>query len=449
MHKNDRTKNRLSVTETRLVIVICILVGVIIIDTSIIKVYYFSLTQTDLGRRIFLFVLLTALCIGGQQLLLRYVKLQYIEGNGHSQIRSRLLVRIVQGVQYILAGFLILIILQMLLTSHYSLVNLIFPVYLSYVTATILIGILAARFISWYRVNKNSIILLYGLASAVITFNLLSTLGYSVTVLSQAPSSPFGRSGFTSPYVLPSPTTILLNYMYIISSIISFIISWLATSLLMRQYYHKVSALRYWVTLIIPLIYFLVQFQPLFLNLFSSLINSQPVIFGISYTLIFAASKPVVGIIFALAFWNISKRVSQKGILRSCVIMAGLGFLLLFVSNQAIVLVTAPYPPFGFATITFMGLASYLILLGISGAATSLSNDSQLRVWIRSMTEEQYDLLGKIGVSHMEQQIQKKVLEATRRLADNMIKESGVESSLEENDIKEYCSQVIAEIKNK
>ena len=101
--------------------------------------------------------------------------------------------------------------------------------------------------------------------------------------------------------------------------------------------------------LLIPLGYFLIQFQPLFLNLFSGLIASKPVLFSILYTLIFTASKPVGGIIFASVFLNMARSISHKRNIKNYLIMSALGFILLFVSNQAVVLASAPYPPFGLA----------------------------------------------------------------------------------------------------
>ena len=52
---------------------------------------------------------------------------------------------------------------------------------------------------------------------------------------------------------------------------------------------------------------------------------------------------------------------------------------LLFTSNQPLGLIFAPYPPFGLATICYMTLASYLILLGIYSSAISVANDTTLR----------------------------------------------------------------------
>jgi hypothetical protein len=127
-------------------------------------------------------------------------------------------------------------------------------------------------------------------------------------------------------------------------------------------------------------------------------------------------------------------------------IIAAVGFVLLFVSDQAPVLVNAPYPPLGLASISFIGLASYMILLGIYSSAISVSEDSKLRQTIRSLTAKDPKLLESIGTAHMEQEIQKRVVTITKQNQDRMAEESGIQSSLTEEDMKEYLQQVIKEI---
>jgi hypothetical protein len=46
----------------------------------------------------------------------------------------------------------------------------------------------------------------------------------------------------------------------------------------------------------------------------------------------------------------------------------------------------------------------------------------------------------------MEQAKQKRVIEITKRLSDNISKETGVESPLQEEDIERYCVEALAEI---
>ena len=59
--------------------------------------------------------------------------------------------------------------------------------------------------------------------------------------------------------------------------------------------------------------------------------------------------------------------------------LKGIGLVLLFASNQAIIFVNEPYPPYGFVSVLYVGLASYLVLIGIYSSAISISEDSKLR----------------------------------------------------------------------
>src|SRR5712692_5727903 len=123
-----------------------------------------------------------------------------------------------------------------------------------------------------------------------------------------------------------------------------------------------------------------------------------------------------------------------------------MGLALIFGSEQSIILANRPYPPFGLATISFLGLSSYLVLVGIYSSAISLSEDSKLRQSIRNFAIES-KLLDSIGMAHMEQEIQKRVLAFTKQNQDRMAEETGIQSSLTEEDMREYLQQVIEEVK--
>jgi hypothetical protein len=128
-------------------------------------------------------------------------------------------------------------------------------------------------------------------------------------------------------------------------------------------------------------------------------------------------------------------------------IISAFGLVLLFTSNQALVLLASTFPPFGLATTSFVGLSSYLLLVGIYSSAISVSEDSKLRQSIRNLAIKETKLLDSIGTAHMEQEIQKRVLELTKRTQDMMAEETGIQSSITEDDMKQYLEQVIREVK--
>ena len=128
-------------------------------------------------------------------------------------------------------------------------------------------------------------------------------------------------------------------------------------------------------------------------------------------------------------------------------IISACGLVLLFMSNQAVLLVNLIYPPFGLVTVSFMGLSSYLLLLGVYSSAISVSEDSKLRQSIRQSILAEPKLLDSIGTAQMEQESEKRVLALTKQNQDRMAEESGIQSSLTEEDMKEYLQQVIEEVK--
>lgn len=352
-------------------------------------------------------------------------------------------------VQYILTAILILIIFQILTGSYYSTLLLIIATAISYTLAFAMMGLLAYRFFSWFKSNSNSVVLSYGLASAMFGVNLIVALVFVNSLLLNRPSEIREFLGASSPFFGSASLMNTLQSTYVTFSVVSFLLMWGATVLLLRYYSQRLGKLKYWVIVTIPLVYFLIQFQPLFLSIFSSFLASEPVLFSIIYTLVFTVSKPVGGILFSIAFWTMARKLGNNNVVRNYMIISAYGLVLVFVSNQAVVLVSAPYPPFGLATSSFMGLASYLVFKGIYSAAISVSEDSNLRKSIRNFAINESKLLDSIGTAQMEQELQKRVLNLTESLEATMIQETGVQSSLTEDDVKEYLHEVIEVRKGK
>lgn len=132
-------------------------------------------------------------------------------------------------------------------------------------------------------------------------------------------------------------------------------------------------------------------------------------------------------------------------------IISAYGLILIFLSNQGIILISAggTYPPFGLVTISLMGLTSYLIMIGIYSSAISVAQDVKLRKSIRNSVQEQSKILDSIGTAQMEREIERKVMRITKEQQQNMIEETGVQSSIDEADLRGYLEQVMREVKGK
>jgi hypothetical protein len=106
-----------------------------------------------------------------------------------------------------------------------------------------------------------------------------------------------------------------------------------------------------------------------------------------------------------------------------------------------------PYPPFGLSTICYVGLASYLILIGVYSSALSVSEDKKLRQLIRKSVVKEANLLHSMGEAIIEDRIRNKVEKITREQKMVLIQETGIESSLNDSEISRYVDSVIQQVK--
>ena len=259
------------------------------------------------------------------------------------------------------------------------------------------------------------------------------------------PSEILEHQGFGyAPFISPGSITDFLNNAYVISSIISFILWWGATVLLLRHYSRRLGKIKYWIILGIPLVYFLMQFMPLFPSLFSLFPNSADIFF--IYTVIFTLSKPAGGVLFGVAFWIVVRSFSPDNIVRDYMIISAFGLILLFVSNQAV---------YGYCSLSTIWTCNYIIsrfiILFNIGRCLCLchlcSGDTELRKSIRKYAITESKLLDSIGSAQMEQQIQRRVIDMMKQNEDKLSNETGVEPSLSEVEVKQYLHEVIEEVR--
>jgi hypothetical protein len=239
----------------------------------------------------------------------------------------------------------------------------------------------------------------------------------------------------------------VLNKSNTITSVVSFILTWIGTSLILRSYSFRLGKKLYWVVACIPLVYFLSQFIPSSVSILSFIISSNPVFLGLLFTLIFTFSKAIGGLMFAIAFYIASRSVNQESIVRDYMFVAAFSTVLFFLSGQTTA-TDASYPPFGLISIMATGLTSNFLFIGLYSSAVSVSGDMTLRKSIRNMVEDQSKFLERIGTAQMEGQLQKKVLNLAKEHHHRMEEESGVESSMTEGELKQYLGKVLTEIKH-
>jgi hypothetical protein len=263
-----------------------------------------------------------------------------------------------------------------------------------------------------------------------------------------------GTRGLEYVYPLKNAQTIIagannpFNSAYIISSAAAFVLTWVATVLLLHHYSDRVGKTKYSIMVAIPLVYFLSQFQPYIPEVFNSFRESDPILFSLMHTIFFNISKPVGGILFGLAFLSVALAI-KKSIVKDYMVISACGIIIFFTVHQPMLVTMIPYPPFGIVTICFVGISSYLILAGIYSSALSIASDAQLYDSVRKSLPPRSNLLGMIGSAQEIQKIRTKAINIVNELKDKITEETGISSSVEEEDVKEYLNSVLEELRQR
>ena len=422
---------------------VCVVIVSILIDTSIVKTSVYTGGLYGSTADILLFTIISLIYAMGQ-----YVILKVTIVKEYFRTRNMIIVhKSVVILQYFFIAILLITILQMILTSSYSAIILKIVTWINYSMSIVFLGILAKKFISWYSTRRNGILIAYAIAMLFLCmYSFVSIIDISFGLTHGAAK----LVGITKSSVANIDTRSFIsstvNSAYFIISLLVFISTWFATVLLLKHYSNKIGKAKYWILLSIPLAYFLTQFQTILIYLFTPIRLTDPILFGITYTLVFSASKPIGGILFGIAFWIVSKGLNHRQI-KKYMIISGYGLLLLFTANQHQVLQLNPYPPFGLPTICYVGLASYLILIGVYSSALSVAEDKKLRQLIRTSVVKEANLLDSMGTAIMEDRIRQKVAKITREQKMVLIQQTGIESSLDDTEISQLVDTVILEVK--
>ena len=200
---------------------------------------------------------------------------------------------------------------------------------ISYATAVTFIIWLAVLFFSWFKSSHSLVVFLYFISMSIIALNLIMTAALtSVKLSDKTPHAAeyVGGSGDLSGYKYA-----LLTDISKITSFMSFFSIWLTTGILMNSYREKLtSSILYWIILSIPLAYFLITyFYQFFLaNFLISYLEVDPVTVSISIGTFLALSKPIGGLVFGVAFWNISKIISYEINIRTVYDYCWMGYII-------------------------------------------------------------------------------------------------------------------------
>jgi hypothetical protein len=386
----------------------------------------------------------------GQYFILRTVKTTIGQGEVKNRSHVTLVRNVVTITQYVLIAIMVSIVLQIIINSGYYTNLLAIGATISYGLAAILTGLLAYWFLTWFRRNRTLVVLIYGLAAAMISVNAIDTILYfDIVIFGTKPvvTTPESEVIFPDLAELGFP---LVADMQTVSLNAYFILTWAGTILLLRHNIQRIGRIKFWGLVATPMVFFMS-----FYIAFYESINAGPsptteedisAIF-LPIILVILSGQAAV-ILFGLGFRSVAKSISQTYKVRDYMIITAYGFILFFTAASATIS-GAGYPPFGIANVLLVGPFSYLILTGLYGSAISIAEDSKLRQSIKSSTKEELKLLDSIGISEIQRETERKVMAVTKANAETLTQESGIEPSLTDEEIHTILTNVASEIRRK
>jgi hypothetical protein len=428
----------------RLLILMGVVIITIIVDSEIGLVADFISEQISSNVGLAIFVDIAIIFAVTQYFILVYIK-QTNKENLARALSVDLTYWIVSIAQYVLAGILAYVIFQIIIAQQYSIVSLYASHVISYGLWIVILGLLARAFFSWYKLSsKNIVVLILALSMIAYVINGIAGLAYHFDILTQ--QKPVVTSNDIAYFPEFSIATLgsQIDIIYQVAGGAAYVFTWIGTVKLLYPYIKKLGRVKFWTIMGAAMIYYLVSFPLFVLGYFTLSENID----AMTNVLIFSLGGIFTGIIFGAAFLSVARTLRKDTALRNHMIIAAYGFLLFYIAGSATA-TQAAYPPYGLASVSLTGLSCYLIYSGLYSSATIVSQDTTLRQSIRKSVTEQSKLLDSIGTAHMEQELQSRVLTIAKKNSEAMAEESGVETSMTEDDMKDYLEIVMNEIHSK
>ena len=430
----------------QVLVLISLMIIVTIVDTQFINIFY----GTDLGTpgnlHLSLFVSFVIVALIINTILLLFVKRNDIRSTTSRSLLFRAAYIGTFIVQYTISLILFIMISEMLIFHEYNKIFSLLVVFLSHFWSAIILGILSLRFIQWFRFATSFSILIYAVVFSMILFLILITVPLLTQQFTTQPQMVYPRDYTSLILALITPSRDIAFIYGLGSYVLPLLIipSWILTVLLLKPYANKIGKKRFWLIVGIPLLYQLFTFIVRDTNLVTDPTLVQ-IIYSQQFQIIFGVSYQISGLFFAIAFLSIGRKMKQKS-MKNYLIISSIGIVSLFSSMQPGMPFYAVYPPFGLVTLLFLGLSSYLLLVGMLGCAAYVSRDIELRREIYKGLEVDADVLKKIGMAETQREIEKRVLPLANKIKLSEEMRRHVDTDPDEEDVKTMIEDVLNEI---
>jgi hypothetical protein len=346
----------------------------------------------------------------------------------------------------VLIGVLVLLLAQIILLSEYYTLTLIAASLVVSTVSSFVTAIACMILISWYRFNRGSyVVLIFAVAFATNAYIFVYTAVTDFYILTSKNQviTPQSEVVYPSDTFAPGSPEMIFSDVYKYAGTWSFVLLLAGSAIMLRHYSAKIGRTKFWVLVLLPSVYY-VSILVDELGIYVPKTDAELFNFYV-----FSSLNGIVGgILLGFFFWSISRTMKPNKSVANYLLLCSFGFILLSIATVGQVSV-ASYPPFGFVTFSMLTLSSYVIILGLYSAANSISQDVRLRQYIKDLTRKDSSFLGTIGQAQLEKQIRAKASDLENIVQEERMeleKKSGVQSSIQEQDIKQYLLEVLEEV---
>ncbi len=391
-----------------IIIMIALIIDMEISNTAHLTDQYIS---TDIGLVIFTLLSLTYLV--SQQFILSYshkkqFKIQ-VESSSFRIIESLINIMIL----LLIISFLT-IVLQITISRYYNSIFLLLVLIVTNSITIISMFSIGVKFLSWYKSRNKSTILVFGVMSFIIAITAFVTILFMGTILLGQPEKIDSDYDVVLPIIEQGSKLSVLNYLYYYLSILSFVVTWVMTTLLLKDYSIKLGKLRYWTILSLPLAFYLSQLLVTQFGFFIPNEDSDQLTFSFWFLFLYTLSSPIGGILFSLPYFIVIRKMNIDKSLQSYMKILAYALLLFFAAGSATVYHT-PYPPFGLSTVSIIGPSSYLIAIGVYYSARLVATNRTIENQMR--TSKKYSqFFANIGSAEMEKAMTEIIEEIRKKL---------------------------------
>lgn len=347
-------------------------------------------------------------------------------------------------VQFSMLLLLFISIFEMLVFQKYHRIWSILVIDLSHLWSVILLGVLAFTFVQWLRIVKSYSILIYAIVFGVILFLTLITVPLLTEQFNYQSQLIYPRD-YATLIVLVTVPSKDIAFLYGLGNYvlpILLVASWFLTISILKPYTTRISKNMFWLLVSVPLFYQLFAYVIRDANI-ATIPSMIDIIYTRQFQFFLGISYQISGLLFAIAYLTVARRM-KRTILKNYLIVSSIGIAALFSSLQPGMPFYAAYPPFGLVTLTFLGLSSFLLLIGMLGCASYVSRDSELRKEIFKQQDSISSMLRNMGYAEMERELENRIIPLSSRL--KLTEDMRVHMDPSPEDLKLTIEEVLTEL---